>query len=34
MARFLIYAKFAEFLGAVRYCLNRARGRFHIIEWK
>jgi GT2 family glycosyltransferase len=34
MARFLIYAKFAEFLGVVRYCLNRARGRFHIIEWK
>lgn len=34
MARFLIYAKFAEFIGAVRYCLNRARGRFHIIEWK
>jgi GT2 family glycosyltransferase len=34
MARFLIYAKFAEFLGVVRYCLNRARGRFQIIEWK
>lgn len=34
MARFLVYAKFAEFLGAVRYCLNRTRGRFHIIEWK
>jgi GT2 family glycosyltransferase len=34
MARFLIYAKFAEFLGVVRYCVNRTRGRFHIIEWK
>ena len=34
MARFLIYAKFAEFLGVLRYCVNRSRGRFHIIEWK
>jgi hypothetical protein len=34
MARFLVYAKFAEFLGILRYCLNRVRGRFHIIEWK
>jgi GT2 family glycosyltransferase len=34
MARFLVYAKFAEFIGVVRYCLNRARGRFRIIEWK
>jgi GT2 family glycosyltransferase len=34
MARFLVYAKFAEFLGILRYCTNRARGRFHIIEWK
>jgi GT2 family glycosyltransferase len=34
MARFLIYAKFAECLGALRYCINRARGRFRIIEWK
>jgi hypothetical protein len=34
MGRFLIYAKFAEVLGILRYCLNRVRGRFHIIEWK
>ena len=34
MARFLVCAKFAEFLGAVRYCINRLRGKFHIIEWK
>jgi GT2 family glycosyltransferase len=34
MARFLVYAKFAEFVGIVRYCFNRVRGRFHIIEWR
>lgn len=33
-ARFIIYGKFAEVLGIMRYCLNRLRGRFHIIEYK
>jgi len=33
-ARFIVYGKFAEFLGILRYCLNRLRGRFHIIEYK
>lgn len=33
-ARFIVYGKFAEFLGVLRYVLNRARGRFHIIEYK
>ena len=33
-ARFTIYAKFAHLVGGVRYVLNRARGRFRIIEYK
>ena len=33
-ARFIVYGKFAEFLGVVRYWLNRMRGRFKIIEYK
>jgi GT2 family glycosyltransferase len=32
--RFILYSKFAEFVGVLRYCLNRVRGRFHIIEYK
>ena len=32
--RFILYSKFAEFVGILRYCLNRIRGRFHIIEYK
>jgi GT2 family glycosyltransferase len=34
VTRFILYGKFAEFLGVIRYCLNRVRGRFHIIEYK
>jgi glycosyltransferase involved in cell wall biosynthesis len=33
-ARFMIYSKFANFLGILRYCMNRLRGRFQIIEYK
>lgn len=33
-ARFMIYSKFANFLGVLRYCMNRVRGRFRIIEYK
>lgn len=33
-AKFNIYSRFAHFLGILRYCANRARGRFHIIEYK
>jgi hypothetical protein len=32
--RFILYGKFAEFVGVLRYCLNRMRGRFHIIEYR
>jgi hypothetical protein len=32
--RFILYSKFAEFVGVLRYCLNRLRGRFQIIEYK
>jgi GT2 family glycosyltransferase len=32
--RFILYSKFAEFIGILRYCLNRLRGTFHIIEYK
>jgi GT2 family glycosyltransferase len=32
--RFILYSKFAEFQGILRYCLNRLRGRFRIIEYK
>lgn len=34
VTRFILYSKFAEFAGIVRYCVNRLRGRFHIIEYK
>lgn len=34
MARFILYGKFAEFVGVLRYCLNRLRGTFHIIEYR
>lgn len=34
MTRFILFSKFAEFLGILRYCLNRLRGSFHIIEYK
>jgi len=34
MARFILIGKFAEFLGILRYCANRLRGRFRIIEYK
>lgn len=33
-ARFIVYGKFAEFVGILRYGVNRLRGRFHIIEYK
>ena len=33
-ARFILLGKFAEVVGIMRYGLNRARGRFHIIEDK
>lgn len=32
--RFIIYSKFAEVFGILRYCVNRLRGDFHIIEYK
>jgi GT2 family glycosyltransferase len=34
VTRFILYGKFAELLGVFRYALNRARGRFEIIEYK
>lgn len=34
MARFILCGKFAEFVGVVRYYLNRLRGRFQIIEYR
>ena len=33
-SRFIIYAKFPEVLGILRYCVNRLRGRFHVIDWR
>ena len=33
-ARFIVYGKFAELLGVLRYGLNRLRGRYHIIEYR
>jgi glycosyltransferase involved in cell wall biosynthesis len=33
-ARFMVYSKFANFLGVLRYCMNRVRGQFRIIEYK
>jgi GT2 family glycosyltransferase len=32
--RFVIYGKFPEFLGILRYGVNRFRGRFHVIDWR
>ena len=32
--RFILYGKFAQFVGVLRYVLNRLRGRFHIIEYR
>lgn len=32
--RFIIYAKVPEFLGILRYVLNRLRGRFEVIDWR
>jgi GT2 family glycosyltransferase len=32
--QFILYGKFAEFVGVLRYCLNRLRGRFNIIEYR
>ena len=32
--RFILYGKFAEFIGILRYCVNRIRGRYHIIEYR
>ena len=32
--RYILYGKFAEFVGILRYCANRVRGKFHIIEYK
>lgn len=34
MTRFILCGKFAEFVGILRYCGNRLRGRFHVIDWK
>jgi GT2 family glycosyltransferase len=34
MTRFILYSKFAEFVGILRYCINRLRGSFSIIEYK
>jgi GT2 family glycosyltransferase len=33
-ARFMLYAKFANLLGVLRFWINRLRGRFLIIEYK
>jgi GT2 family glycosyltransferase len=32
--RFIIYGKFPEFLGILRYGVNRLRGRFQVIDWR
>jgi glycosyltransferase involved in cell wall biosynthesis len=32
--RFIIYGRFPEFLGIMRYGVNRLRGRFHVIDWR
>lgn len=34
VTRFILYSKFAHVLGIARYCLNRLRGEFRIIEYK
>ena len=32
--RFILYSKVPEFLGMLRYVLNRLRGQFHVIDYK
>jgi GT2 family glycosyltransferase len=32
--RFILLGKFAEFVGVLRYCLNRLRGQYRIIEYR
>lgn len=32
--RFILYAKVPEFLGILRYTLNRLGGRFQVIDWR
>jgi GT2 family glycosyltransferase len=34
VTRFILYGKFAELVGVIRYGFNRVRGCFHIIEYK
>jgi GT2 family glycosyltransferase len=34
VTRFILYGKFAEAVGVLRYCINRIRGKFQIIEYK
>ena len=34
VTRFILYGKFAEVIGVARYCLNRVRGSFRIIEYR
>jgi GT2 family glycosyltransferase len=34
VARFTLYSKFAHIVGIARYCRNRLRGEFRIIEYK
>jgi GT2 family glycosyltransferase len=34
VTRFILFGKFAEFVGVLRYAFNRLRGSFHIIEYK
>jgi len=34
VTRFILYGKFAEFIGILRYLWNRLRGQFHIIEYR
>ena len=34
VARFILYSKFAHVVGIARYCWNRLRGKFRIIEYK
>jgi GT2 family glycosyltransferase len=34
VTRFILYSKFAHVVGIGRYCLNRLRGEFRIIEYK
>lgn len=33
-SRFILYGKFAEFIGVLRYVNNRFRGRFHVIDYR